>query len=164
MSFFLANSQEFLVKDIQLIPLSVFHTNKKQDNFSTGGIHLGLDLGFKIHKQNFRLQLNSGTNVNILSTNDDSFTSINLLYELSPKIFEWMSTDIYSGIGINHISFERDYSVPISNTYFNVPIGMRFMFLTKNRISLGLQFQSDFNYDNNTLIYSTVIRYNFKKN
>ena len=161
-SILLANAQDFRVKDIQLIPLSIFHTNKKQDNFDTGGVHFGIDLGFDIYKQDIRLQLNTGSELNIMGKNTNSFSSINLLYELSPRVFTWMKTEVYAGIGLNRISFVRSRSISIDNTYFNVPLGTRFMFFSQNRISLGLQFQSDFNYDNTTFIYSTVLRYNLK--
>lgn len=163
-SILFANGQEFRVKDIQFIPLSIFHTNKTQDNLSTGGLHIGLDLGFKVFKQDIRLQLNTGTDANILGTSDNSFYSINILYEKSPNIFDWMQTDIYTGVGILHQSYIKNPSIPIENSYFNIPLGLRFIFFSENSVSLGLQFQSDFNYDNNTLIYSTVIRYNFKNN
>ena len=77
-SMLLVNSQEFKVQDIQLIPLSIFHSDKKQDAFSSGGLHFGLDMGFELFKQDFRLQLNTGTDVDILGSTDDSFSSVNL--------------------------------------------------------------------------------------
>lgn len=161
-SMLLANGQEFKVKDIQLIPLSIFHSDKKQDTFSSGGLHFGIDMGFELFKQDLRLQLNSGTNVDILGSTDDSFYSVNLLYELSPNIASWMATDVYGGLGLFHASYIRSFSVPIDNTYFNIPVGLRFMFWPNSSLSFGLQFQADFNYDNTTTMYSTVLRYNFK--
>ncbi len=134
----LTKGQGFRVKDFQLIPLSVFHTNKKHDNFDTGGAHFGLDIGFDVYKQNIRLQLNTGTDVNVSGSGDHSFSSINLLYEISPKVFNWMKTDLYAGFGLNHISFDKSPSMVIDNTYFNVPLGTRFMFFSEHRISLGL--------------------------
>ncbi len=160
--FLFSNAQDLLVRDIQISPLGAFHTNKTNDNFNTGGLVFGIDMGFELYKQKFRLQINTGSDVNVLGSSDNSFTSLNMLYEINPKIIDWMDTNFYAGLGLNHISFEREHS--ISNTYFNLPLGTRFMFLTKKSISLGLQFQSDFNYDNTTLIYSTIIRFNFKNN
>ncbi|WCO01111.1 hypothetical protein [Psychroserpens ponticola] len=161
-SILYVNGQEFRVNDIQFLPLSIFHIHNKNGNFDTGGLHFGLDVGIEIFKQDIRLQLNTGSNINILGTSDDSFYSINVLYEKSPKILNWMETDIYAGIGFQHQSYTKYQSITINSSHFNIPVGLRFMFLNENRISLGLQSQSEFNKNNITLIYSTVIRYNFK--
>ena len=156
-----ANNERFRVNDVPLKLLSTFHTNKKQNNFDTGGIHCGLDYGFDIYKQNFCLQFNTGSNLKILDINVDSFSLVNILYEIRPKIINWMTTKFYGDISDNHLSYDRFPSIPINNTFFNVPLGTRLMLLSEHRISLGLQFQDDLNYDNNTQIFSTVIKYNF---
>lgn len=164
-SIFFANSQNsFSIRDVQLIPLSIYHTQKKQDNYTTGGLHLGIDLGFKILKQDLRLQYNTGSEFAILGSGNDSYSSLHLLYEISPDLLNWMEINAYAGVGVQQQSFTRFPDVPIENSYFSLPIGIRFMFFPDNRISLGLQFQTEFNYDNNTQIYSSVIRYNFNKN
>ncbi len=161
-SAFIVNSQNFKIKDVQLIPLGVFNSNKKQDNFNNGGIHVGLALGFVIYKQNFRLQFNAGEDLNILGSNHDRFSSLNLLFEVHPKLVNWMQTEVYSGFGLHRVSYTKFPSGTINSTYFNVPLGTRLMFLSKHRLSFGFQFQAEFNHNNNTFMYSTILRYNFK--
>lgn len=163
LSSLFANSQNgFSIRDIQAIPLGVYHTQKKQDTYSTGGLHLGIDIGFKILKQDLRIQYNTGSEFAILGSGNDKYSSLNLLYEISPDLLNWMEINVYGGAGVQQQSFIRFPSTEINNSYFNSCIGTRFIFLHRNRISIGIQLQGEFNYDNSTYLFSTVLRYNLK--
>ena len=160
----IVSSQNIKIKDFQLVPLSIFHASKKQDALSNGGLHLGIDTGFIFFNQNLRLQLNTGSDISILGSSSDRYSSVNLLYELNPNLFNWMKTEVYCGTGLMYVSYKNYPSISVNDTYFNLPLGTRLMFFSNNRIALGLQFQTEFNADNTTLTYSSVFRYNFKSN
>lgn len=101
LSVFTTYSQSKIqVKDVQAIPLGVYYVEKKGDNYTTGGLNFGLDIGFCIYNQNVRLQSNAGTEISILGSDTSFYYSINALYEKDLTTFKWLDFNPYIGLGL----------------------------------------------------------------